>query len=157
MQILYYFLFICFIKLYNSFTLFPNKKYFTKFISYDYRSKNLLKMGCDYYIDKELHIYDHNNYIFSHIQLEHEKGYYWFTHLLDEDEDEDGYYEELSEYIKEQLTPRMKPIVIYSNKNFNKLSFENKYKKMIENDLKLYNKTLDDVYQIIKIENRYER
>ena len=57
----------------------------------------------------------------------------------------------------QELEPKMKPIVIYSNKTFNKLSFENKYKKIIENDIKRFNKTLNDVDEIIKIEKRYER
>ena len=51
----------------------------------------------------------------------------------------------------------MKPIIIYSNNTFNKSSFENKYKKIIEDKLDLLNKTLNDVNKIIKIENRYER
>jgi len=51
----------------------------------------------------------------------------------------------------------MKPIVIYSNNTFNKLSSENKYKKIIEEEIKLFNKTWNDVSKIIKVENRYER
>lgn len=39
----------------------------------------------------------------------------------------------------------MKPIVIYSNNTFNKLSFENKYKEMVDIDIKRFNKTLNDV------------
>jgi hypothetical protein len=66
-------------------------------------------MSCDYYIDKDLHVYDYNNTIFSYINLEHERGYYWFISLLDEDED--GYDNELSQYIKNKLEPNMKPIV----------------------------------------------
>jgi hypothetical protein len=112
-------------------------------------------MGCDYYIDKDLHIYDYNNTVFSYINLEHERGYYWFSSLLDEDED--GYDIELTKYIKTILEPNMKPITIYSNSTFSKLSFENKYKKIIDDDLKLYNKTWNDINKIIKIEHRYER
>jgi len=112
-------------------------------------------MGCDYYIDKNLNIYDYNDKIISYINLEHERGYYWFTSLLDEDED--GYDIELKQYKKDKLTPNMKPIVIYSNNKFNKLSFENKYKKIIDNELKIFNKTLNDVNKILKIEDRYER
>jgi len=48
-------------------------------------------------------------------------------------------------------------IVIYSNNTFNKLSFENKYKKIIEDEIKIFNKTLNDVKQILKIEDIYER
>jgi hypothetical protein len=112
-------------------------------------------MGCDYYIDKDLHICNHNNITFSYISLEHERGYYWFSSVLDEDEEE--YDIELSEYIKNTLKPSMKPIVIYSNNTFSKLSYENKYKKLIDYDLNLNNKTWNDINRIIKIENRYER
>ena len=112
-------------------------------------------MGCDYYIDKDLEVYDYNNEIISSINLEHERGYYWFTPGLDEDED--GYDKEIDEYIKQTLEPIMKPIVIYSNKCFNKLSSENKYKGMIEAELLIINKTLNDVFKIIKRESRYER
>jgi hypothetical protein len=112
-------------------------------------------MGCDYYIDKDLHIYDYNNIVFSHINVHHERGYYWFSPSLDEDED--GYENEFSEYQKRMLEPMMKPIVIYSKNAFNKLSFEEKYKNIVECELKLHNKTWNDVNKIIKIEHRYER
>jgi hypothetical protein len=112
-------------------------------------------MGCDYYIDKNLHIYDYNDREISYINVDHERGYYWFISTLDEDED--GYYEELEQYKKQNLKPSMKPIVMYINNTFNKLSFENKYKKIIEDDINRFNKTLNDVKKIIKKENRYER
>jgi len=93
--------------------------------------------------------------MFSWINLEHEKGYYWFSAAADEDEE--GYDTEYTEYIKRKLQPSMKPIVIYSNNTFNKLSFENKYKKTVENELKIVRKTWNDVNKIIKIEDRHER
>ena len=111
-------------------------------------------MGCDYYVDKDLDMYD-NDIIFSSINLEHKKGYYLFIHLLDKDEE--GYDEEFSEYIEEILEPNMKPIVIYSNNTFNKLSFENKYKKIIEDELNVFNKTWNDLSKIIKKEHRYKK
>jgi len=132
----------------NSFILHKNK-----WCSNFFRDYNNLRMGCDYYIDKDLHIYDYNNIIFSYINLEHERGY-WYDLF---DEDEDGYEERLRQYKDERLEPQMAPIIIYSNKSFNKLSLEYKYKKIIEDDLKSFNKTLNDVSKIIKIENRYER
>jgi hypothetical protein len=116
---------------------------------------NKLNMGCDYYIDKNLHIYGYNDKEISYITIEHERGYYWFMSVLDEDED--GYDAELAQYIKDLLTPSMKPIVIYSNNTFTKLSFENKYKKIIEDEIKIFNITLNDVKKILKIEDRYER
>ena len=152
MHILHYFLLLSFVNLCNSFTM-TNKKIYNNFISHNYICK--LNMSCDYYIDKDLDVYDNNNIIFSYINLEHERGYYWFGSLLDEDED--GYDNELSQYIKNTLEPNMKPILIYSNNTFVKLSYENKYKKLIEDDLKLYKKTWNDIKKIIKVENRYER
>ena len=118
MQILNYFLFVCFINLCNSF----NKQIIPNFISRYCRNK--LNMGCDYYIDKNLEIYDYNDKEISYINLEHERSYYSFSSLLDEDEDK--YETELAVYIEDILKPNMKPIVIYSNNTFNKLSSENK-------------------------------
>jgi len=112
-------------------------------------------MGCDYYIEKDLQIYDYNDVMISYINLEREKGYYWFVSVLDEDED--GYEEEYLKYKKDRLEPSMKPLLIYSNKTFNKLSSESKYKKIVECELNTYKKTWDDVNKIIKVENRYER
>ena len=152
MQICNYFLFVCFINLCNSFTII-NTQIRPNFLSRDCRYQ--LNMGCDYYIDKDLHIYDYNDRVFSYINVEHERGYYWFVSPLDEDED--GYDAELAQYKKDKLTPYMEPIVIYSNNFFNKLSFEYKYKKIIEDELMLLNKTWYDVNKIIKCETRYER
>ena len=149
MQIFNYFLFVCFINLCNSFV-----KQITPIFLSRYR-RNKLNMGCDYYIDKDLHIYDYNDIEISYINIEHERGYYWFISTLDEDED--GYDDKVAQYKKQALEPTMKPIVIYSNNTFNKLSFENKYKEIIEIEIKRFNKTLNDVDKIIKVENRYER
>ena len=90
-------------------------------------------MGCDYFIDKNLHIYDHDDREISYINLEHERGYYWYLSVLDEDED--GYDVKIAEYKKDKLTPQMEPVVIYSNSAFHRLSFENKYKKRIEDQI----------------------
>jgi hypothetical protein len=112
-------------------------------------------MGCDYYIDINLDIYNFNDKLISYINLEHEKGYFWFSSILDEDAD--GFEEEYAQYIKAILEQRMDPIVIYKNNAFLKLSFDNKYKTIIENHIKFYNMTLNDISKIIKTENRYER
>ena len=149
MKIFNYFLFVCFINLCNSFVKQITPIFLSRYL------RNKLNMGCDYYIDKDLHIYDYNDIEISYINVEHERGYYWFISTLDEDED--GYDAEYAEYIKQKLEPIMKPIVIYSNNTFNKLSFENKYKQIIENEINIFNLTLNDVKKIIKVENRYER
>ena len=145
MQILKYLLFF-FINLCNSFSL--NKKNTAIFIS---RHNLKLNMGCDYYIDKSLYIYDYQDIILSYINLEKTRGYYWYC----KDEDELDY--DYAAYIKEILEPSMEPIIIYINKSFTKLSFEKKYEKQIEYELKICNKTWDDVNKIIKKEERYER
>jgi hypothetical protein len=111
-------------------------------------------MSCDYYIYKNLYIYDYDDNILSYINLQKEKGYYYFFSTLDEDED--GYDTEYLQYKIRKLKPSMKPIEIYNNNTFNKLLFENKYKKMVENELASSNKSWNDVNKIIKIENRYE-
>jgi hypothetical protein len=108
-------------------------------------------MGCDYYIDKNLLIYNYNDCIFSYINVESKKSYYNFIPILDEDETE------VTNYEKDILKQSMKSIVIYSNNTFNKLSFENKYKKIIEDELNLLKKTLNDVNKIVKIEKIYKR
>ena len=151
MQIVNYVLFMCFINFCNSFTF--TLKSCPNFIARIYR--HTLNMGCDYYIDKNLDIYDDNDTILSYINLEHERGYYWFSSLADEDEN--SYDTKLAQYIKDTLEPTMKPIVIYSNNTFHKVSFENKYKKIIENEIKICNKTFNDVSKVVKIERRYER
>jgi hypothetical protein len=149
MQILNYLLSLLFINLCNSFTLI-NKKNNAKFLSRD----NKLIMGCDYYIDKRLYIYYHNDIGLSYINLDHNRGYYSNYFLSDEHIYED---EDYDKYIKRILEPSMKPIVIFLNNTFCELYFEKKYKKIIEYELNISNKTWNDVNQIIKKEVRYER
>jgi len=117
-------------------------------------NKFKLNMGCDYYIDKSLFIYDYDDKIISYINLEHNKGYYYDLLL---DEDDNNYEKENVEYRKRLLEPSMEPITIFINNTFCKPSFEKKYKELIEYDLIIYNKTLDNVNKIMKEEERYER
>ena len=111
-------------------------------------------MGCDYYIVKVLNIYynDNNN---LRVVLERQNGYFNFDYYHDEDEED--YDDKVNEYIKDILTPKMKPIIIYSNNSFNKLSSETKYKTLIENEINKYNKTWCEITKILKAEERYER
>ena len=68
-------------------------------------------MGCDYYIIKFLNIY-YNDIDYLVVELERENGYYNFQY----DEDCDDYIDKENEYIKDCLTPEMKPIIINGHK-----------------------------------------
>jgi hypothetical protein len=133
-----------FINLYDTFLT-------TNIIPKNFNLKQKLNMGCDYYIDKSLYFYDFENIPFAFIHLERVRGYY--NYYKDEDEPDYDY----KSYIEETLTPSMEPIVIYSNYTFNKLSFEKKYKKLIEYELNNCNKEWNDINTIIKKEVRFER
>ena len=62
-----FFFFFYFLNLYNSFIL---KNYVNNRI-------NKIYMGCDYYIDKNLYIYDKSDTVLSYINLEKQKCYFW--------------------------------------------------------------------------------
>lgn len=108
-------------------------------------------MGCDYYIRKILRIYlddDHLNFI-----LDSESGYYNILY----DEDEEDYEIKVAKYIKQCLTVKTEPIIIYNNNKFNKLTSETKYKSMVEQFINDCGKTFSDITKIIKVEERFER
>jgi len=109
-------------------------------------------MGCDYYIAKLLNIY-YNDIDYLVVELERERGYYYFQY----DEDSHDYDDKINEYIKYCLTPEMKPIIIYSNKSFNKVNYETKYKILIENEINNSGKKWCEIIKIIKVEERFER
>lgn len=111
-------------------------------------------MGCDYYIDKNLYIYYHNDNKYSVINLERQRGYFYNSF----DEDDEDYEKKLAKEIKDCLKPNMKPIVIYSNDSFHQPNFEYKYKELIENEVKKdFNKKWSDIKEVIKKESRFER
>jgi hypothetical protein len=111
-------------------------------------------MGCDYYIDKNLEIYFDGKSYCSLIRLEHNSGYFYD---INGDSDEEDYEKKEKESINEQLKPKMKPIVIYSEGKFMSSSFEIKYKILITDKLSRENKKWEDIRQIVKRESRYER
>lgn len=120
-------------------------QFYIKYISVTYI------MGCDYYIRKILRIYfddEHLNFI-----LDSERGYY--INLYDEDEED--YEIKVAEYIKQCLTVKTEPIIIYNNNKFNKLASETKYKSMVEHFINDCGKTFSDITKIIKVEERFER
>ena len=103
-------------------------------------------MGCDYYIDKHLWIYDNDNIVITSICLAHDRGYFY-----DNDDDDDS-----EKSIQEQLKPSMKPMLIYENNVFCKPAFESKYKSLVLQHLPK-DKTWEDISKIVKRESRYER
>jgi hypothetical protein len=109
-------------------------------------------MGCDYYILKVLRIY-YTETDYLEVELTRERGYYYYQF----DEDEEHYENKVSEYINDILTPKMKPILLYDNNNFIQLSFETKYKTIIDNEINKNNMRWGDIHKIVKVEERYER
>jgi hypothetical protein len=110
-------------------------------------------MGCDYYIVKSLYIYYTDNTKTS-IEVERDRGYYYYD---DMDEDEIDYETKLEEYVQKLLTPKMKPILLYSNNGFVKTTYADKYKNLIEYEILKNDKNWEDIVKIIKVESRYER
>lgn len=108
-------------------------------------------MGCDYYIQKILRIYFEDNDYLSFV-VDRERGYYFNIY----DEDEEDYETKLNEYIKECLTPKMDPIIIYDNQ-FKNSTYETKYKSIVENFMKDCGRLFSDITKIIKVEVRSER
>jgi len=118
-------------------------------------------MGCDYYIEKILKVKFENRTDYIIINLESNNGYFDFS--LDEDDpDYDAKYEK---YVERTLKPNMKPIIIYENNDFLTKKLQDKYKLLIEQELKNYNKGKEpdskkewkDIIKIVKGETRYER
>lgn len=106
---------------------------------------------CDYYIDKKLHVYYNDNS--SIIILNREKCFYYYP-PLDNDYEYQYNNEVINKYLNKQLEVNTKEITIYSNNSFNKSSFENKYKKLVENDLNNNHRKWGDIIEIRHIEDR---
>ncbi len=93
------------------------------------------------------------------IQLEQKKGYFYF----DLDEDDPNYEDEFKTYVHDQLTPNMKPIIIYEKNQFSNSILENKYKLLIHEEFDIYNKSNEnniewgEILDITKIETRFGR
>ena len=51
----------------------------------------------------------------------------------------------------------MKPIMLYENNNFIQLSFETKYKTIVDNEINKNNMRWSNIHKIVKVEERYER
>ena len=100
-----------------------------------------------------MHIY-YSETDYVEVELTRERGHY---DDLPFDEDADDYGEKVSEHIREMLTPKTEPIVIYNNGRFNKLSCAEKYSTLIENEINQRDKTWSEITKIVKVEKRQER
>jgi hypothetical protein len=109
-------------------------------------------MGCDYYIIKVLYVY-YNDNTYKSIEVDRDKGYFCF----DFDDDDPEYEKKMNEYIEKMLNPHMSPIILYDNYSFKNMSYQNKYKSLIENEISKYYKKWNDIKKIIKVEEREER
>lgn len=113
-------------------------------------------MGCDYYIYKQLHIYyneDANEYL--DINIHTERGYFHEDGTIDSD---DEYADQhFADYVRFTLIPKMKPIILYDGKQWNKPETEVKYKNIVEKSLKEHNLFMTSVIKIVKVEERQER
>ena len=94
-------------------------------------------MGADYYIVKVLYVYLNNNSLLLREVLEKHAGYFYG---FDYESDESDYEEKWNEYIKDELKPHMKDIIIYENNSFKNEQCEKKYKQFVEDELNEQNK-----------------
>jgi hypothetical protein len=86
----------------------------------------------------------------SSIELNRQNGYFCFYCT------DNNYNYKYLEYKKSLLKPLMKPLTIYNKDRFNSLYLENKYKDIIQDKICSDGKSINDVYEIVKVEERIE-
>ena len=86
----------------------------------------------------------------SSIELYRQDGYFCFYCT------DNNYNYKYLEYKKSLLKPLMRPLTIYNKDRFNSLYLENKYKDIIQDKICSDGKSINDVYEIVKIEERIE-
>jgi hypothetical protein len=95
-------------------------------------------------------IEDKENTDCSSIELYRQDGYFCFYCT------DNNYNYKYLEYKKSLLKPLMKPLTIYNKDRFNSLYLENKYKDIIQDKICSDGKSINDVYEIVKVEERIE-
>jgi len=98
-----------------------------------------------------LNIYYNNTEYLQLIIEKKEHNFYCYA-----DEDDIMYEDEVIENRKRSLAVCKKPVLIYYDKNFNKLLCEIKYKARVEKFINEHGKNWDDITKIIKVEERLE-
>lgn len=105
-------------------------------------------MGCDFYIYTYLYVYFENKLSNIPIRLNTEKCYFYVS--------ENATDQEYEQEVVRQLIPR-EPILIYANNKFENITFEIKYKEIIQKQLKEIDKFWENISIIQIVENRIER
>jgi len=136
-----------------------DKELFSGELNSKVNTMNLLKKS----VDKELFsgVQTKENTLFSgtiveentdcsSIELYRQDGYFCFYCT------DNNYNYKYLEYKKSLLKPLMKPLTIYNKDRFNSLYLENKYKDIIQDKICSDGKSINDVYEIVKVEERIE-
>ena len=105
-------------------------------------------MGCDFYIYTYLYVYFENKTSNIPILLNIEKCYFYVSDNATEEEYENE--------IERQLNPR-DSIQIYSDNNFKNITYELKYKELIQNQLNKIDKNWENISIVEIVERRIER
>ena len=105
-------------------------------------------MGCDFYIYTYLYVYFENKNSNIPIFLNTEKCFFYVS--------DDASEQEYENEIEKQLTPR-DSIKIYSNNKFENMTYEIKYKDIIQTQLNKIDKNWENISIIKIVENRIER
>lgn len=126
-------------------------------------------MGCDYYIEKNLHIHYYDDSLHV-VNVKRDRGYYYdikndFNESYNILEalsqlkmtEKEKYYLRRKKMIKYHLKPRMIPYLIYYQNEFNNDYLTNKYKKIVESNWIDMNKEWSHVKKILMVEKRYEK
>ena len=110
-------------------------------------------MGCDFYIINYLIVkFNNDNYLY--IEISRQNMYYSY--------DSDDNSDDINNYKSNMLIVIKKPKILFDNKQFLHAKYENKYKQLILNEIKLpINKMhfycFDNIDKITKEEYRMER
>jgi hypothetical protein len=105
-------------------------------------------MGCDYYIDTFLCIYCNSDTKPINLDLNHQKGYFFFPDDLIEEE----YKKEKKAIFESEI----KPIIIYSNNDFSNSDYKDMYIHLINYKIMGFGKCWDDIKTITKNTDKYK-
>ena len=118
-------------------------------------------MGCDYYIEQNLCITYNDNSCY-YINLDKKRGYYSDTDIYDDfimnTTIENSNLTEREKNKQYHLTPKTEPFTIYNNHAFTSIDVSNKYKAMLEFEMRHHDyNAWDSIKDITIVEERYER